>query len=179
MVKLVDTTDLSSVGDSRVGSTPTAPTKQEILALYEDFIDVYGPYIRKDGRKIVILYDGVNKSARQYAKVVLEVKLGRRLIGDETADHIDGDKTNDAPDNLRVLSRRENAQASAKRIRIFAACATCGEKFELSAAQRNTRSKKRKLGPFCSSNCKSQGFRNKALELSRALNNTGENKCPK
>ncbi len=83
-----------------------------ILELYPEFHTVYGPYIRKDGRKIVILYDGRKRSARQLAKVKLEVKLGRRLYWDEEVDHIDEDPTNDKFSNLQALTKSENASKS-------------------------------------------------------------------
>lgn len=75
-------------------------------------ITVYGPYIRADGRKHVIIYDHETKKrqTKSYPKYLLEQKLGRDLVGDETADHVDEDFTNDKLDNLQVLSREENAR---------------------------------------------------------------------
>lgn len=86
--------------------------KSKILGLYPEFKDIYGPYSRKDGRRIVILYDGDRRSARQLAKVRLEVALGRRLVGRETVDHVDEDFRNDDPSNLQLLSRSENSRKS-------------------------------------------------------------------
>ena len=43
----------------------------------------------------------------------MEIRLGRRLNSDETVDHIDNDKTNDSPENLQVLSLKDNARKSA------------------------------------------------------------------
>jgi len=85
-----------------------------ILEIYKDYNKVYGPYIRKDGRKIVGLYDTKSriKTTRQYSKVKLEVYLKRKLVGDETVDHIDQNSSNDHIQNLRVLSRKENARRS-------------------------------------------------------------------
>jgi len=71
---------------------------------------IYGPYLRKDGRKhIIIIHNDGRSQTRSYPRLLLEQKLGRELKEDETVDHIDGDFTNDAPENLRVLSRAENA----------------------------------------------------------------------
>ena len=68
------------------------------------------PYLRPDGRKhVIITNDGGNKTTRSYPRYLLEKKLGRPLLPEETVDHIDGDHTNDSFDNLRVLSRSENA----------------------------------------------------------------------
>ena len=83
-----------------------------VLELYPEFTKIYGPYVYKDNRKRVVLYDGKRCSSRQLAKVRLEIKLGRRLIEGETVDHIDEDYTNDDPDNLQLLSQSKNATKS-------------------------------------------------------------------
>jgi hypothetical protein len=71
---------------------------------------IYGPYLRKDGRKhVIIIHDNGISQTRSYPRLLLEQKLGRSLTDEETVDHIDGDFTNDAPENLRALSRVENA----------------------------------------------------------------------
>lgn len=83
------------------GSSPPSRTK---------IMKMYGPYLRKDGRKhVVIIHDNGISQTRSYPRLLLEQKLGRPLQDDETVDHIDGDFTNDSPENLRVLSRSENA----------------------------------------------------------------------
>ena len=67
---------------------------------------IYGPYLRKDGRKhVVIINDDGTSCTRSYPRLLLEQKLGRPLLDTETVDHIDGDFTNDSFENLRVLSR--------------------------------------------------------------------------
>ena len=68
------------------------------------------PYLRPDGRKhVIITNDDGSKTTRSYPRYLLEEKLGRALLPEETVDHIDGDHTNDSLDNLRVLTRAENA----------------------------------------------------------------------
>lgn len=42
--------------------------------------------------------------------VVMEAKLGRKLIGDETVEHADGNGLNPDPDNLTVVSRKLNTE---------------------------------------------------------------------
>ena len=72
---------------------------------------MYGPYTRKDGRQHIVLYD-FEKNIRKtvsYPKYLLEQKLGRELLPNETCDHIDGDHTNNDLDNLQILTREENA----------------------------------------------------------------------
>ncbi len=46
--------------------------KKKILGLYPEFSNIYGPYLRRDGRRTVVLYDGERRSSRQLAKVRLE-----------------------------------------------------------------------------------------------------------
>ena len=84
-----------------------------VLKLYPEFVKILGPYIRrKDKRKYIMLYNGKVKTTRMLAKVKLEVKIGRRLVNDETADHIDEDPINDAYENLQILTKSENARKS-------------------------------------------------------------------
>jgi len=90
--------------------------KRKILNIYTEFKTVYGPYTRKeDGRNIVILYDGKKRSARQFAKVKLEAKLGRKLNEDEEVDHVNDIITDDRVFNLQILSPFDNRSKSAKK----------------------------------------------------------------
>lgn len=86
--------------------------KKSVLKLYPECIDLIGPYNRKDGRVTFTLRrkNSLGNSNITRARLLLEIKLDRRLIGNETCDHIDNDCTNDDPDNLQVLSRAENAK---------------------------------------------------------------------
>lgn len=86
--------------------------KEKILTLYPEFNRVTGPSIASDGRARVGLRNTSTgeKTVRQLAKVKLEVKIGRRLVGDETVDHEDTNKGNDESDNLQLLTRSENAR---------------------------------------------------------------------
>jgi hypothetical protein len=86
--------------------------KRQILKLYTEFHTVYGKYKRKDGRKIVILYNGEKRSARQYAKVKLEIKIKRRLRKNEEVDHKDNNFRNDKFSNLQVLTGSQNRRKS-------------------------------------------------------------------
>lgn len=129
--------------------------KEQILKLYPEFKNIYGPYKRKnDGRKVVILYDGNKRSARQYAKVRLECKLNRRLINEEEVNHKDRDKTNDDYDNLEVVVDKSTHSKKdvLYRKEIKLPCVYCGIILVLSEDQINSRSKK-KAGPFCSKTC--------------------------
>lgn len=88
--------------------------KKELSSIYGEEVTVWGPYPCRDGRqRIDIKPKSASRSTtHQLARVVMEVKLGRRLTPDETVDHIDDDKTNDSPENLQVLSLADNARKS-------------------------------------------------------------------
>jgi hypothetical protein len=75
---------------------------------------IYGPYLRKDGRKhVVIVHPDGRKQTKSYPRLLLEQKLGRELTKEETVDHKDDDFTNDSLDNLQILSLANNAKKSA------------------------------------------------------------------
>lgn len=117
---------------------------------------VYGPYFRKDGRQhIVIVHDDGRKQTKSYPKYLLEQKLGRELVDDETCDHIDGDFQNNALDNLQVLSLVDNVKKSVVRAEMVElSCKVCGTIFTRRAAlEKYDRDVRKKDGPFCSKQC--------------------------
>lgn len=86
----------------------------KLYEIYGDGALVLGPYIwKKNGRKIVDVktLDGKTKTML-FGRLVLEIKIGRKLLDNETVDHIDEDSSNDSPCNLQVLSRSDNAKKS-------------------------------------------------------------------
>lgn len=118
-------------------------------ALYHNVQSIYGPYSRSDGRKHVVLwyeFKGSNITL-SYPKYLVERLYGRKLIEPETVDHIDGNFSNDAYSNLRVLHRIDNASAGSK-IRPRKSypnkqCVFCGNEFYT----RDNRNK------YCSKSC--------------------------
>jgi len=98
----------------------------------ENIKKVHGPYLRKDGRKHVIIcyYDGTKRTV-SYPKYLMELKLGRRLDKDlETVDHIDGDLTNNDINNLEILTRRKHAKKDAWYAKeIKCNCPYCGNRY--------------------------------------------------
>ena len=114
---------------------------------------VYGPYTRKDGRKHCIIVTPTYRRTISYSKLLLENKLGRTLIGNETTDHIDKDFTNDSLTNLRVLSRAENSKNCAGR-RVFTfSCPMCRLICEKDFNNILGNWKKGYSGPFCGKRC--------------------------
>lgn len=130
--------------------------EQGVIKLYGN-VRLSKIYNCKDGRRRIDVIAEDWRKTFQVAKLVLEVKLGRKLIGNETVDHIDGDKTNDNPDNLQVLSLAINAADSAIRLKTMAfICPQCLTNFELVGRKIkdavNNRTKG-KAGPFCGRSC--------------------------
>ena len=57
---------------------------------------------------------------RHTHRIVAEQKLGRPLNADEVVHHLDGDKRNNSPDNIRVFpSQKEHAEFHAKLYAFF------------------------------------------------------------
>ena len=120
---------------------------------------VHGPYIRKDGRKhVVIVFEDDSTKTVSYPKYLMEQYLGRELDPEtETVDHIDRDFTNDAISNLQIIPRSEHAKLDAIRIKEQQfTCGICGKQFILNAHQLHdaySNRKKGRAGPYCSRSC--------------------------
>ena len=75
---------------------------------------VLGPYLvstgKNKGRKFVkIIYEDGHTGSKTYAHYLWEQTYGEIPTG-MTIDHIDEDKSNDALDNLQLLSRTDNSR---------------------------------------------------------------------
>ena len=126
--------------------------------MYENY-KVLGPYKRKtDNRWFVVLKDKNGaKTTKTYANYLYELKLGRKLIGDESIHHIDGDQDNNNIENLELVLRSEHTKLHAKRLvtKKFI-CPWCSKEFELNRTKLSnaiTNRKRGKAGPFCSRSC--------------------------
>lgn len=121
---------------------------------------VYGPYTRKDGRQHVILYENNARKTVSYPKYLLEQKLGRSLLPNETCDHIDNDHTNNCLSNLQVLSRSDNARKQmafkSKEVGAFT-CPVCLCSFTKPLRDVRYNKKQGKSGPYCSRSCAGTG----------------------
>lgn len=87
----------------------------------------------RENRRHVILYNSHhNRSSISYARYLLSVKEKRFLSEDEAADHIDNDKTNDAIENLQVLTKKENSRKHTRTISrklVLIKCPVCEKEF--------------------------------------------------
>lgn len=132
------------------------------MKFLENVLKIYGPYLRKDGRKhIVIKYLDGRKVCRSYPKYLMELHIGRELTDDETVDHKDDDFTNDDLSNLQILTRRENVlkqHARKPAIILSLLCVHCGAEIIRSARVERRRIKRGSRGPFCSTSCSSKDY---------------------
>lgn len=129
---------------------------------------IWGPYKRKDGRKIVIVVENNGKRRTvSYPKWLIELQLGRKLDPNlETVDHIDSDIDNNDLDNLRVVPRKEHSADDTRRVKhVEFECAWCDKKFTRSPRLIRDKAKKGKAGPFCSRMCAGKYSRQLQLKL--------------
>jgi hypothetical protein len=113
---------------------------------------VYGPYGSE--RKMVALVSAGHRTTMSYARYLMAVHLGRVLTAAEEVDHIDDDCTNDAIENLQILTPAQNRQKRDARMRAAALvtliCPECGAEF--TRLRRNTHLRwKRPASPSCCS----------------------------
>ncbi len=118
---------------------------------------IYGPYLRKDGRKhVVIIHDDGTRQTKSYPRLLMEQYLGRELLEEETVDHINEDFTDDRIENLQLLTREENSAKAMidKPAKIYEfICPNCGkESWKFLRDVKANRSKGKK-GPYCSRIC--------------------------
>lgn len=136
--------------------------------------NVYGPYLRKDGRKHVTMTFSelgntvvVNKRTVSYPKFLKEQELGIPLYYPLTVDHKDCNFTNDDLSNLNIMILSEHAKVDTlRRSPVTGFCMECGIVFELTRAQiSNGKRKGIRSGPFCSKTCRGKFTRE--LQLKR------------
>ena len=135
--------------------------------VYDD-CKIYGPYLRKDGRKHVVTVtpDG-KKTTVSYPKYLIEIHIGRYLTQSETADHMDGDFTNDEISNLCIKDRKKHIIEDVRRLaKQSFICPICNEDFDILGKKLHDAiqfRKQGKAGPFCSKSC--AGKYGKSIQL--------------
>jgi len=125
-----------------------------------DYVKVYGPYKRKDGRMVVIVAKNDKRHTISYPKYLMEKHLGKKIKPNETIHHIDGDFTNNSIGNLQVLDRSEHIKLERPIQTRNYTCPICNTKFTLCGRKLSRRlsnekrqPNKKLAGPFCSKQC--------------------------
>lgn len=120
-----------------------------------DGYKVYGPY--GSDRKIVVLVSPEHRTTMSYARYLMCLKEGRVLESDEQVDHIDGNRLNDAIDNLQVLTPKANLEKDFARRRAAATvdliCPMCGVEFTRMRRETHLNESRRQVTTFCSRSC--------------------------
>jgi hypothetical protein len=116
----------------------------------------YGPYTTKDGYLFICRkYKNGKRRSLYIHRLVMREKLGRDLERNEIVHHIDGDKQNNAPDNLELTNVSEHAKIHKKPARYRKViCQECSTEFSvLESRVLYNQEKKGKAGPFCGKSC--------------------------
>ena len=118
---------------------------------------IYGPYLRKDGRKhVVIIKEDGKRVTKSYPRFLMEQHLGRELTKEETVDHINNDFTDDRIENLQILSLSANAAKAmiGKEAKMYSfSCPCCGVPSLKALREVKHNRNNGKSGPFCSRKC--------------------------
>jgi hypothetical protein len=113
---------------------------------------IYGPYGKR--RKIIVLVSPGHRTTMSYARYLMSLNLGRELTPEEEVDHIDNDCTNDAIENLQILTPKQNSDkenATRTRDLVTLTCPECDVEFTRDRRNTNLRSKPRSTSPSCCS----------------------------
>jgi transposase-like protein len=116
-------------------------------------------YVNQEGRRIVHLVGSSGRLTTSYARYRVSVIEGRRLSSDEEVDHKDDDRTNDADDNLQILSSSGNLekQAAAQRVAlVIFVCSECKTTKGLLPSVYRSRSNGGKRHVYCGRSCSSK-----------------------
>lgn len=86
-------------------------------------------------------------------RVLMENKLGRLLLPGEVVHHRDEDKTNDAIENLELLSTSEHSRHHKPPVAMVESQCHCGRSIKLKPSVLRRRQKVSKGTPYCSRVC--------------------------
>ena len=87
-------------------------------------------------------------------RVIAENKIGRELLPNEDVHHIDENKNNNDPNNLRVLTKSEHSKIHKKVEDLIKICDCCGKSYKIKPYNFNLRINRNKYGKvFCSRTC--------------------------
>jgi hypothetical protein len=92
-------------------------------------------------------------------RLVVSNIMGRPLRPDEVVHHIDGNKKNNTPINLRLMTNSEHVKLHAKgRTYMCLECCCCGKKFDRDIRGVNYKIKRGQTDFFCSRSCCAKTF---------------------
>lgn len=120
---------------------------------------VYGPYLRDDGRKhVIVIYTDNSGRTVSYPKYLIKQQLNRIIEEPETVHHKDEDFTNDNLSNLEILPRGKHVSHHVRKPHeeVFGRfiCPVCKEPFERRLSEvRGNQENQGKAGPYCSRRC--------------------------
>jgi len=88
-------------------------------------------------------------------RVIVENEIGMSLTGEVDVHHKNGDKTDNRPVNLEVLSKSDHTRKHVRKLaKVLLVCPNCGKVFELAPRFYRLRLKRNKTGfVFCSRSC--------------------------
>lgn len=113
--------------------------------------------------------DGSKRTVLQHREV-LEATLGRQLLRTEVVHHVDGNKRNNTPENLSVMSRSGHATHHAPSAAMRSlVCLRCGTSFERASSKERRNKKQHKGGPFCGKSC--AGSHHRAQQIAAGKSN--------
>ena len=154
------------------------------LSLDEPYKSIWrSAYVTRcaDGRAIVRLYNSEeDHSSTSYARYLMSVQHGFILPSDVEVDHIDGDRSNDSLNNLRVVTKSMHRLKSSMNGDIpFASeerltCPTCGTSFYRTKRYLNAKKLQGSADHFCSKSCSSTKVKSSDVALIRELDSQGK-----
>jgi hypothetical protein len=150
-----------SGGKAHENAASGAPSREDIRETAEP--TRVGPWRRLGGYigRDVTLADGRRTTELQH-RVVAAEKIGRPLRADEHAHHENEIKTDNAPDNLEVLTKAEHTRHhfGTGRTMVDLVCAGCGSGFRRDIRRRGSK--------FCGRSCAARSG-GKASGVTRSL----------
>lgn len=107
-VRLV-ASDLSAIRLGKKRGPISEETRQKLKQAKTEWGKKYSKGVSLNSRGYFVFTRGRHKG-RLVHRIVMEIKIGRDLLKNEDVHHIDGNKINNDPSNLMVISRSDHAR---------------------------------------------------------------------